>query len=528
VTRTISAVEAKARLHGGGEIAFLDVSEAGQFGQGHPLFAVPCPYSRLELQIEGLVPNRHAPIVVIDAGDGVAAAAARRIEALGYTDAAVVQDGIGGWAAAGFTLFKGVNVPSKALGELCEAVWHPPMIDSETLDAWRVAGRPFQLFDARPPAEHARMRVPGARCLPNGELAHRFAAAVPDASMPVVVGCAGRTRGLIGAIGLRLAGIPNAVMALENGTQGWALAGGTLERGATAAPYPVLGEAELAVSRERALRLMRDWQVPRIDRSQLDAFGVERDCTLYLFDVRSAEEFHAGHLAGAVHAPGGQLVQATDQWIGVRRARVVLSDDTGLRAALAAFWLRQMGWDVYVLLDIGEGPTDRTVECEPTGVVEGLPFVSPQQAAAELASGTRLLLDLRPSQIHRALHPHGARWTIRPRLAQVLDGEKAITLLADDPETAVLAARDLAELGCPDVALMIGGMRGWQEAGLPVAASPDQPPPDEAIDFLTFVHDRHDGNLEASRLYLAWEQGLIAQLDRDERAEFRLARPVGR
>ncbi|MGH9176920.1 MAG: rhodanese-like domain-containing protein, partial [Vicinamibacterales bacterium] len=399
----------------------------------------------------------------------MAATAARRLEALGYTDTAVVEGGTRSWAAAGFTLFKGVNVPSKTLGELAEALWHPPTIAAGTLSAWRAAGRAFQLFDARPPAEHAKMRVPGSRCLPNGELAYRFAAAVSDSTVPIVIGCAGRTRGLIGTIGLRLAGVPNPVMAIENGTQGWALAGGTLERGATAAPYPVLGAAELAVSRERALRLIRDWEIPRIDSAQLDALRAERDRALYVFDVRSAEEFRAIHVTGAVHAPGGQLVQATDQWIGVRRARVVLSDDTGLRAALAAFWLRQMGWDVYVLPDIGHGAAEVTIEREPKAFAEGLRTVSPQQAAAELASGTHLLLDVRPSQIHRALHPQGARWAIRPRLARALDGEKAVIILADDPGVAALAAKDLAELGCPAMALMRGGMRGWQDAGLPVA-----------------------------------------------------------
>ena len=37
--------------------------------------------------------------------------------------------------------------------------------------------------------------------------------------------------------------------------------------------------------------------------------------TTYLLDVRTPEEFDAGSLPGAVHAPGGQLVQATDQWV---------------------------------------------------------------------------------------------------------------------------------------------------------------------------------------------------------------------
>src|SRR3546814_7454246 len=78
---------------------------------------------------------------------------------------------------------------------------------------------------------YAKMRVPGAVCLPNGELAHRFAAAVENPAEPVVVTCAGRTRGIVGVLGLRLAGIEAPVFALENGTQGWNLAGFALERG---------------------------------------------------------------------------------------------------------------------------------------------------------------------------------------------------------------------------------------------------------------------------------------------------------
>jgi len=92
---------------------------------------------------------------------------------------------------------------------------------------------------------------------------------------------------------------------------------------------------------------------------------------------------------------------------------------------------------------------------------------------------------------------------------------------------AELAAVDLRELGFADLRLLDGGMEPWRAAGLPVEASPDRPDPEEAIDFLRFVHDRHDGNLDASRQYLAWEQGLIAQLDPEERAEFRLERPRG-
>ena len=50
-------------------------------------------------------------------------------------------------------------------------------------------------------------------------------------------------------------------------------------------------------------------------------------------DVRDPAEYRAGHLPGSVMAPGGQLVQETDSWLGVWGARVVLVDDTGVQGA---------------------------------------------------------------------------------------------------------------------------------------------------------------------------------------------------
>ena len=56
----------------------------------------------------------------------------------------------------------------------------------------------------------------------------------------------------------------------------------------------------------------------------------------------------------------------------------------------------------------------------------------------------------------------------------------------------------------------------------PVIEDAQTPPDNQCIDFLFFVHDRHDGNLESAKRYLEWEQGLMAQLDDDERAVFRM------
>ena len=37
------------------------------------------------------------------------------------------------------------------------------------------------------------------------------------------------------------------------------------------------------------------------------------------------------------------------------------------------------------------------------------------------------------------------------------------------------------------------------------------------------THQRHDGNVEAARAYLAWEVDLVARLDDQERGTFRIA-----
>jgi hypothetical protein len=96
-------------------------------------------------------------------------------------------------------------------------------------------------------------------------------------------------------------------------------------------------------------------------------------------------------------------------------------------------------------------------------------------------------------------------------------------LVADDPAAAVLAARDLREAGCNELRLLTGGLAAWRDAGLPVIATPDEPADADCIDFLFFTHDRHDGNAAAAREYLAWETGLLDQLDAQERGSFHVA-----
>ncbi len=521
--RPIEAAEAKALVHTGAEMAFLDVREHGQYGEGHPFLAVPCPWSRLEAAVPSLVPRRGALVLLLDDGDGIAERAAGALAALGYRDVAWVRGGAPAWDAAGFTLFKGVNVPSKTLGELLEESWHVPRITVETLADWQASGRAHALFDGRPSAEFSRTTIPGAASVPNGELPHRFAAVVGDPATPVVIHCAGRTRSIAGAAGLLLAGVPNPVFALENGTQGWALSGRELERNARPQPLPPLDETERSASAVRADAVLRRHGIPTIDAPELRRLAADPSRTLYVFDVRTAEEFVAGTVRGAVHAPAVQLAQATDGWIGVRRARVVLADDTGLRAAITAVFLKALRYDVSVLRGVDANETfgferaDGPAPFRPDLLTE----LAPDEVQALLTDGG-IILDLRGSMAFRAGHVEGARWTIRPRLTSLaLDGTSPVALVGEAAASG-LVARDLSTVGVDVRGCLADDPAAWRAADLPVHATQDAPTDAEAIDFLFFVHDRHDGNMEAARRYLAWETGLTRQLDPAERDEYRI------
>ncbi len=513
----IEAREAKRVLHTGAEIACLDVREHGQYGEGHPFLAVPCPFSRLEVLVLELVPRAGTRIILIDDGDGISERAASRLQALGYRLVDWIAGGVPAWVEAGFTLFKGVNVPSKALGEIVEQLWHVPQVDPDTLETWRAENRNVSVFDGRPASEYVKMTIPGSLCMPNGELAHRWHSTDSDDAALVVINCAGRTRGIIGAAGLMLTGV-RKVYALENGTQGWTLSGRDLQRGVSPAPLP---PADAQDSRRRARILAERHNIPWIDLATAERLASEVDRTTFLFDVREPTEQRSTPHAAAAPAPGGQLVQATDHWIGVRRARVIVADDTGMRATLAGFWLRQLGYEVYVLQDILSWPAEWRLNTRDAAIRPQLQEVQSIDAdeAVSLARGGATFLDLRSSAAFRAGHLAGASWTTRARVPKPT--AESTILMVGARDAVALAANDLSEHEAR-VLHVQGDEDSWRASGLPIVTTPHEPSDAEAIDFLFFVHDRHDGNLDAARRYLAWEIGLIPQLDEQERGEYRL------
>lgn len=536
---SISSVALKERLIAGVELALLDVREQGVHYQGHPFFACSLPLSRLELMVHDLVPRQSVPLVLLDGGnEGLAERAAAKLAGLGYTDIAILEGGCAGWKAAGGELFSGVNVPSKAFGEFIEHHYDTPRVPPAEIEQLIASGRKLVILDSRPYDEYHRMNIPGGIDAPGAELVYRIHDLAPDPDTLVVVNCAGRTRSIIGCQSLRNAGIPNPVVALKDGTMGWELAGFECERGSThVAPAP--SAAGLAQAQAAAAGVARRFEVKFAQRDQVEAWQKDAARSLFLLDVRTREEFEARRIAASRHAPGGQLVQATDEYVGVRASRIVLIDPARVRSVMTASWLNQMGWEeVYVLEPEGadgfagwstaSGPraTPATLPAE----AQNWPTIAPAALHALQASPDParklLVLDFSTSLKFRARHVPGAWWAVRSRLQEARTKCGAavhVVLTAEDERLARLAAPEAAALW-PDakVEVLAGGTPAWLAAGFPAEATLAQSTTThDDVWYKPYDHEHETDYEKHARAYLEWEVALVEQIRRDATIRFK-------
>ena len=257
----IKPADLRRMLDDGDEIALLDTREEGVFSRdGHILLASSVPLSHLEMRIAALVPRKSVRLVVCDAGEGLAQTAAERLSGFGYTNVMVLEDGTAAWVAAGYRLYTGVHVPSKAFGEYVFHHDHTPEVTPDELAAWQKDGRDMLILDSRPLDEFRAQHHPGRHRLPERRARVSRARLTRSKESTVVVNCGGRTRSIIGAQALINAGLENRVYALKDGTQGWHLAGH--KRSPTAAPrtrrcLPPPGRSAGAARREERRAAIR-------------------------------------------------------------------------------------------------------------------------------------------------------------------------------------------------------------------------------------------------------------------------------
>jgi rhodanese-related sulfurtransferase len=462
--------------------ALLDVRDTAEYNLAHVSGSCSLPRRLIEYRVTHLVPNLRARVVLCDDDGRRAALAAATLAAIGYTNVSVLASGLNRWVTDGGDTEWGVNVPSKDFGEKVLLQQHVPEVEPDTLHAWQQDGRRIVLLDSRTPEEHNRSCIPGSRSMPGAELGLRvWDLAGPDDT--VVVHCAGRTRSIIGAATLQRLGVPN-VYALKNGTMGWLLAGLQLETGSQRLDLPAPSPDALATATAKARALAdRDgvgFESPGGVRAAIDGASNQ---DVYLIDVRTRDEYAAGHVAGFRWVPGGQLVQATDNFIADPRGLIVLCCDAGnVRSAMTGAWLRQLGHPHVVVLEGGVDAARDTGLTLETGSEDETPALYDAARArvaslspTDAAASARATVFVGTSEEFAAGHLPGSAWLPRGWLEieapAVLPSQEAPVLVTCPTGVdSILAAATLLDLGYRNVAALAGGTAAARSGGLTLEA----------------------------------------------------------
>ena len=514
--RPVTPAAVKSMLADGGELALIDVREELIFSQNHLLWARSVPMSRLELRFARLVPRRSTRIVLCDDSDGMAERAAEILARAGYSDLSMLQGGVAAWAKAGFMLFSGMNVPSKAFGEFVEHDSGTPSISADELNDLMRSGTDMVVLDSRPFEEYARMS---------------------DSDRDQ---CAGRRAGVARA--------RRRAIARNH------------HRGQLRRPHPQHHRRAVADQCRRAqksgrvaqrhdgLESRRPCLRQRQSRSRAEALRREprlgsigsRGCRAQIRN-RTHRSRHTRTLARRrdAHAirlrrarPGGIRGRPPSRRaVGARRpagashrrlrrdarARIVLTDDKEVRAVMTASWLRQMGWqEVYVLPQAGDEtgtpaaallgrvPSDAAITCA---------------KLREIADVT--IVDLSTSPNYRRGHIPGAWFAIRSRLARALEKIAVrgdLVLTSEDGMLAGLAVADARALVKNPVHWLEGGNAAWVAAGF--SLSTEGKMADETLDVLLKPYERSGDTQAAMNAYLLWEVDLPERIKQDGTTHF--------
>ena len=297
----------------------------------------------------------------------------------------------------------------------------------------------------------------------------------------MIVNCGGRTRSIIGAQSLINAGVPNKVVSLKNGTQAWHLAGFPVLNGATARPPAMSRGRPCSGEGAGGSAWPQRFGIARIDAATLARWRAESALrTLYVFDVRTPEEYEAGHIPGMKNVPGGQLVQETDRHAATWGARVVLVDDDGVRAVMTAHWMKQMGWDVAAMT------VDMRVEGSETGAwtprVLGLDGVDGPDDRRRFAAGARAGRRRRCGR--RGLEPRLSRGAYSRRVVRNPRAARRDSPRNCRRRTPWSSPRPTAssrgwlpptgrDVSSTPVLALEGGTAAWRSGGIPVGARRD-------------------------------------------------------
>ena len=518
MTLKINAETLKSWLSDKDEIAFIDVREIGQHTKGHPFFSISIPYSLFELNLEILIPNKKTKMILLDQNDGISILAYKAATLIGYSNIFILEEGVNGWINSGYKLFDGINVPSKSFGELIEKHFHTPSITAKELNEKQKNNENCIVIDGRPFDEYQNMSIPNSICCPNGELAYSVSSHVKDINTEIIINCAGRTRSIIGAQTLIDLGISNKVKALENGTQGWFLSDLCLDHNKNDFLDVRPDDTELKKIQNKIFKLLIKHSINLIDFSKAQELILDKNKSTFIFNVTNSNK----NMNSIRHVPGGQLIQATDKYIGVWKATVILVDDGDLiRAGTTAIWLKKMGYQVHVLKK--EIININTLKFKNKFLLKEKKLNIFEIEKFNNFKNT-ILYDIRSSENFMKIRIKNSIWLNRANLRKVkIKKQQQIIIITDEFDKARLVINDIEEmnLGC------VISLYKWKENELInhsniIDNKPILFPKKDCIDFNFHTYKRHKGSKSHANQYLKWEIGLINKMDKQELSFFNI------
>ncbi len=99
-------LEIKRRVDAGEKIILVDTREDSEWVRGHIPGAIHLGKGVIERDIEQIVPDHNAPLVLYCGGGFRSALAADNLQKMGYTNVISMDGGWRGWTEAGFPIAK--------------------------------------------------------------------------------------------------------------------------------------------------------------------------------------------------------------------------------------------------------------------------------------------------------------------------------------------------------------------------------------------------------------------------------------
>ena len=244
--------------------------------------------------------------------------------------------------------------------------------------------------------------------------------------------------------------------------------------------------------------------------------------TLYAIDVRSLEEYCAGHIPGFLWIPGGQAIQRADDFVPLRSGTIVFACDGIARSVVATYWYQRMGFKkVHALaggirawvengLPLEKGEPPRQV----LGLEQArrlLQCIAPDELSARMDQREELtILDVSLSSEYKSGHLPRVCWISRGwlelKITEIFPSrDRPAVVSCPDGEQSTFAAATLLELGYRRVSVLEGGVQSWKRQGqlLETGLTRALVEPQDVVFSASLTGDK-----EAMRRYLEWEMEL--------------------